>query len=294
MSRTEPPHIYFPHRSRPSNIVIDHSGILATVRDYRRPARSLRVRGNAFQDAVFRTLSALNTPGTGGGILRVILRRPGKRLRIRPVTGSTPQRRRAYVQPATVFDARDSLATHAGPGPGSTWTNLHVMPRHYLNEYDLLQVTMVHELAHAGRAMTGTIENKKVTGYYSLEEYLATIVGNVFCSERYPHLFAYGYDRRGGEVRYRFSGDRDPFWRNIEDIITGGHAERAPMARFDDLSPDQAKELSRRFIADVRPGNPDMPGHGPLMRSFRDTNPILFEALRLVRKAPFNPMRDLS
>ena len=283
MSLPEP--IYFPYRTRSSNISIDHRSHFVGQPDWQTQRRTDATRANAFQEAVFRILSALNHPGTGGAVLRVIIRMsPRKLLVIRPSPTSNPDVAHAYVQGDTIYDGRDAFAPPQGTGQGAAVTNLFITPRHYGQHSDV-QVTMLHELVHVVRSMTGQrADSQPVAGYENLEEYLATIVANVFCSERDPSSFAYGYQHRVGMFRWRGSYERDPFWRNIDDILT--QSGRVGPSNFSQLSSVQAQEVSRRFVADA--------GHGALMRAFRASNPDLFQALAAVRRAAFNPMRDLS
>jgi hypothetical protein len=222
MSLPEP--IYFP--SSGSNIRIDHGSFFVDRPDWQHPARTDAVRATAFQNAVFRVLDAVNRPGTGGAVVRVIRRiSPRRLLVIRPSARSTPDLAHAYVQAATIFDGDAALAPPHGTGQGALVTNLYVTPRHYDQRSDV-QATMLHELVHVIRTMKGQrVDSQEVRGYENLEEYLATIVANVLCSERHPESFAYGYQHGVGMYRLRGSYDLDPFWRNIDDIVGQGQGQ---------------------------------------------------------------------
>jgi hypothetical protein len=79
---------------------------------------------------------------------------PRKLLVIRPSPTSTPDVAHAYVQGDTIYDGRDAFAPPQGTGQGAAVTNLFITPRHYGQHSDV-QVTMLHELVHVVRSMTG-------------------------------------------------------------------------------------------------------------------------------------------
>lgn len=182
------------------------------------------------------------------------------------------------------------LSRLSGTGRGVTITRIGLV-RPLVTRPDALldiRAVMVHEMTHAFRYMTGQVLCTPQAYYQQEEEFYAILVANIFASEV------------GLGLRDSFLGPADPIFATLCNIVAnriGSTAGPAGSREFTGLnyylrqsglpqpSKDDLSQFSFAFAASH---------HGDLIRELSNQVPFLFNRLRSVSSAPFNPIRDIT
>jgi hypothetical protein len=248
-----------------------------------------RIHASDFEAAVQRTLRAVYRRKIGRALLDWILSQRARLLEIRPPpTGySTESMPRARVRGGAPPD--EALSTQ--PGQGAVHVLLEVHPKDFGGR-DVYQATIIHELSHVVRWMSGTREpTNSVANYGNIEEYYGELLANMFWSELgLPFPYSFGYS--GGTLRIS-SAVSDRFWDQallaVRGPAHGSAATTAPGA----ISPRDGQgqpavvlnATQMRSISDLVK-NDQL--HGPRFSGLRGRFPGAFPPLGTVQCA-FNP-----
>jgi hypothetical protein len=239
-----------------------------------------------FERAVRRTLDAVYRRHVGRTLLDWILSQRDRVLEVRlpPPGFSTATTPVARVRGATPRDEARSTQ----PGQGALYVLLEVHPRNYPDR-DVYQATIIHELTHVVRWMSGTrTPTVTVLRYDNVEEFYGELLANMFWSEvgrPFPHSF--GYSRGSVTVPAATS---DPFWNQALRAVRGpptgsaatnqmrsGQSEPAVL-----LNATQMRTISNLFRQD--------PDHGRWVRELSQRFGTAFPPLTAVH-CPFNPFQ---